>query len=52
MRIIVIPTFIATAAILWDVAVNDYVSQSFVFAALFGLLGLVAIGLLIVATAP
>jgi len=52
MRIIVIPTFIAVAAILWDVAVSDYVSQSWVFAALFGLLGAVAVGLLIVATSP
>ena len=52
MRMIVIVACIAAAAILWDVAVNDYVAQSWAFAAMFGLLGAGAVGLLIVSTSP
>lgn len=52
MRLLAIPVFVAVTAILWDLAVDDYVTHAWIFAGIFGLLGLVAAGLLAIVTNP
>ena len=52
VRLIIVPTFIALAAICWDLAANYYVAHTWAFAVIFGVLGLTAVLLLAVVTNP
>lgn len=51
MRMLIIPLCIGTTAVLWWIAAGDYLIHLRALAALFGLLGCGALGLLVSLTA-